>query len=261
VVTDFGAHPIWAYKGVTGYFVASAEGREDLADWGVPWDTVRVTGIPIDMRFTRQVPKDEARTEMGLDAERPVALVMGGGNGVGPMHTMAERLLELECRPQVVVIAGRNQRMLARLQELEDRHPESMRAIGFSDEVDRWLDTADVNVTKPGGLTSSETLAKRVPMVIYRPTPGQEDRNSQALTTVGAALRARTLDHVVEAVERILTRPVLARSMQEACSYLGRPDAATEIAEHVLRDARGTRSGTGKQQVPSPASTGSPSRA
>jgi len=231
VVTDFGGHPVWAYEGVTGYFVASAEGREDLTDWGVPWETIRVTGIPIDPRFSTLVPKRDARTDMGLDPDRPVALIMGGGNGVGPMHSMAERVLALDCHPQVVVIAGHNEDMLVRLQQLEDRHPESMRAVGFSDEVDRWLDTADVNVTKPGGLTSSETLAKQVPMVIYRPTPGQEDRNSQALITVGAALRARTLDHVVEAVDRVLNRPKLARTMQDACKFLGRPEAAVDIAE------------------------------
>jgi processive 1,2-diacylglycerol beta-glucosyltransferase len=217
VVTDFGGHPVWAYEGVTGYFVASAEGREDLADWGVPWDNVRVTGIPIDPRFSTLVPERDARTDMG------------------------QRLLALDCQPQVVVIAGRNEEMLARLQQLEDRHPESMRAIGFTDEVDRWLDTADVNVTKPGGLTSSETLAKQVPMVIYRPTPGQEDRNSQALTTVGAALRARTLDHVVEAVDRVLSRPALARTMQDACRFLGRPGAAVDIAKYVIGDTDTSR--------------------
>jgi processive 1,2-diacylglycerol beta-glucosyltransferase len=236
VVTDFGAHPIWAYKGVTGYFVASAESREDLAEWGVPWETIRVTGIPVDMRFANQAARRQARTELGLDPDRPVTLVMGGGNGVGPMYSMAERLLVLESRPQVVVITGRNEEQLRRLKELAQKHPGSLRPLGFSDEVDRWLDAADVNVTKAGGLTCSETLAKQVPMVIYRPTPGQEDRNSQALTTVGAALRARTLDHVVEAVDRILMRPALARSMQEACKFLGRPEAAVDIAGHVLRD-------------------------
>jgi processive 1,2-diacylglycerol beta-glucosyltransferase len=152
------------------------------------------------------------------------------------MYSMAERLLAIECRPQVVAVTGRNAGQLQKLHELEDRHPESLRALGFCDEMDRWLDAADVNVTKAGGLTCSETLAKQVPMVIYRPTPGQEDRNSQALTTVGAALRARTLDHVADAVDRILSRPSLARSMQEACTFLGRPEAAAEIAGHVLRD-------------------------
>lgn len=237
VVTDFGAHPVWVFKGVTGYFVASAEGREDLAEWGVPWETIWVTGIPVDLRFASKVSKPEARAALGLQPKRPVVLVMGGGNGVGPLYEMAERLLRIPSHPQVAVIAGRNEKQLEKLQELERDHSGSLKAIGFTDQIDLWLDAADVNVTKAGGLTSSESLAKQVPMVIYRPTPGQEDRNSQALTTVGAALRAGTLDHVEEAVDRILTRRTLARSMREACKFLGRPNAAVDIAREVMREA------------------------
>lgn len=236
VITDFGAHPMWGFEGVTGYFVASAEGREDLAEWGIQWESIWVTGIPIDPRFSTRIPKEEARISLGLRPDEPVVLVMGGGNGVGPLHDMAERLLAIPSRPQVVVMTGRNEQQLKRLQELQQRHATRLHPLGFTDQIDRWLDAADVNVTKAGGLTSSETLAKQVPMVIYKPTPGQEDQNSRALTAVGAALRAGKLEYVAETVERILTRPTLARAMQEACKFLGRPNAAADIATRVLQE-------------------------
>jgi processive 1,2-diacylglycerol beta-glucosyltransferase len=241
VVTDFGAHPFWVFKGVTRYFVASPEGREDLAEWGVPWESVSVSGIPVDPRFSRRAPQREARLALDLDASRPMALVMGGGNGVGPLYEMAEGILRLPSQPQVAVIAGHNEKMLERLRELEVRHPGRMRAIGYTNEVDRWLDAADVNVTKAGGLTCSESLAKEVPMVIFRPTPGQEDRNSQALTTVGAALRARTLPQVSEAVDRILADDELRESMHRACRFLGKPDAGAAIARRILEETTGYR--------------------
>jgi processive 1,2-diacylglycerol beta-glucosyltransferase len=113
-----------------------------------------------------------------------------------------------------------------------------MQALGYTHEVDRLLDAADVNVTKAGGLTCSESLAKRVPLVIYRPTPGQEERNSQALTRAGAALRVRTLEEVFDAVQRVLARPALARAMREACEAIGRPAAADTIARRVLGDTQ-----------------------
>ena len=103
--------------------------------------------------------------------------------------------------------------------------------------VDRWLDTADLNVTKAGWADLfGESSPSKYPWSSSVRPRGQEDRNSQALTTVGAALRARTLDQVVEAVDRILTRPALAESMREACRFLGRPNAGVDIATEVLRE-------------------------
>jgi processive 1,2-diacylglycerol beta-glucosyltransferase len=253
VVTDFGAHPFWVFQGVTRYFVASPEGREDLAEWGVPWDAVSVTGIPVDPRFALKMPKPEARAALGLDAARPVVLVMGGGNGIGPLYEMAERLLILPAAPQVAVFAGRNQRMLERLRGLEERYPRQLRALGYTDQVDRWLDTADLNVTKAGGLSCSESLAKEVPMVIFRPTPGQEDRNSQAITTAGAALRAHTLEHVAEAVDHILSDADLRESMRRACRFLGRPNASFDIARRILSETVGLR----EPKAATPAEVGS----
>jgi len=239
VITDFGAHPFWVYEGITGYFVATESVREELAEWGVAWERIHVTGIPIDPKFGKHQSKEAARTALGLDPKSPVVLVMGGGNGVGPLHGLAERMLGLPSRPQIVVIAGRNEALRRRLGDLEHVGPGRVKVLGFTNEVDRWLDAADVNVTKAGGLTCSESLAKQVPLVIFRPTPGQEERNSEALTQAGAALRARTLEQVAESVERILSHPSLARSMRRACEELGRPEAAATIASEVLEEVHG----------------------
>jgi processive 1,2-diacylglycerol beta-glucosyltransferase len=249
VITDFGAHPFWVYDGITGYFVATEGVREELAEWGVPWERIHVTGIPIDPKFGKREPKEQARTALGLDPKSPVVLVMGGGNGVGPLHGLAERLLAIPSQPQVVVLAGRNEALRRRLGDLEQAGPGRVKVLGFTNEVDRWLDAADVNVTKAGGLTCSESLTKQVPLVIFRPTPGQEERNSEALTTAGAALRARTIEQVTESVERILSHPSLARSMRRACEELGRPEAAAMIAAHVLEEVHG--------EMPAPLPSGS----
>jgi len=239
VITDFGAHPIWVHEVVAGYFVAAETVREELVEWGVPWERIHVTGIPIDDKFGKKQPKEVARAALGLDPKSPVVLVMGGGNGVGPLHGLAARLIELPSQPQVVVIAGRNEALRRRLRDLEPLAPGRVKILGFTNEVDRWLDAADLNVTKAGGLTCSESLAKQVPLVIFRPTPGQEERNSEALTTAGAALRARTIEQVAESVERILSHPSLARSMRRACEELGRPEAAAMIAGEVLEEVHG----------------------
>ena len=112
--------------------------------------------------------------------------------------------------------------------------PGRVRVLGFTDQVPALLSAADVIATKAGGLTCSESLAMQTPMVVFRPTPGQEEKSSLALSVAGAAVRARSFEQVGSAVERILAHPALAASMREACFQLARPHAAEDIARQVL---------------------------
>ncbi len=235
VITDFTAHPFWAIDGIDATYVASGAVREELAGWGVAWEKIHVTGIPIDERFTRgPVPAAEARAHFAIDPARPTILLMGGGNGVGPLANLAERLLGLASAPQLLVVCGRNARLRMRMRAIGEAAPGRVRAFGFTDQVPMLLSAADVIVTKAGGLTCSESLAMETPMVVFRPTPGQEERNSLALSEAGAAIRARTFEQVVSSVDRILAHPALQEAMRQATRVLARPEAARDVARHVL---------------------------
>jgi processive 1,2-diacylglycerol beta-glucosyltransferase len=235
VITDFTAHPFWAIDGIDDTFVATAAVREELAGWGVAWERIHVTGIPIDERFAAgPMPAAAARGQLGIEPERPTILLMGGGNGVGPLANLAERLLGLQVRPQLLVVCGRNARLRMRMRAVGELAPGRVRAFGFTDQVPTLLSAADVIVTKAGGLTCSESLAMGTPMVVFRPTPGQEERNSLALSEAGAAIRARSFEQVVSSVERVLAHPALRESMRKAALRLARPHAARDIARHVL---------------------------
>jgi processive 1,2-diacylglycerol beta-glucosyltransferase len=235
VITDFTAHPFWAIDGIDHTFVATAAVREELAAWGVTWDSIHVTGIPVDPRFSHgPLDRGEARAQFQLAPERPTVLLMGGGNGVGPISNLAERLLALDAQPQLLVVCGKNARLRMRMRAVAETAPGRVRALGYTDQVPALLSAADVIVTKAGGLTVSESLAMGTPMVIFRPTPGQEERNSTALAVAGAGVRARTFEQVASSVDRILTHPALARSMREAAVQLARPHAAEDIARFVL---------------------------
>ncbi|MGH7726462.1 MAG: MGDG synthase family glycosyltransferase, partial [Candidatus Eiseniibacteriota bacterium] len=235
VITDFTAHPFWAIDGIDGTFVATAAVREELAAWGVEWERIHASGIPIDPRFTAG-PLDRAasRQQFQLAPDRPTVLLMGGGNGIGPLANLAERLLALPAEPQLLVVCGRNARLRMRMRAVAETAPGRLRALGYTDQVPALLSAADVIVTKAGGLTCSESLAMGTPMVVFRPTPGQEEKNSLALSVAGAAVRARTFEQVASGVERILAHPALATSMREACRLLARPHAAEDIARRVL---------------------------
>lgn len=237
VITDFAAHPFWAFPQVDRYFVASAAVADELAGHGVARDRIEVTGIPIDPRFAEHIGRDVARARFGLDVARPVILVMGGGRGVGPLVELASRLSGISPEPQLVVVCGTNSRMRDEVDRLPAARTGRMRTLGFTDEVDVLLEACDVMVSKAGGLTCSEALAKGVPTVIFKPTPGQEVRNAQYLESGGAAIHADTIDAVEAEVTRLILDPQANRAMRTAAQRLAAPHAAVEIARRVLANA------------------------
>jgi processive 1,2-diacylglycerol beta-glucosyltransferase len=234
VITDFTAHPFWAFPHVDRYFVASDAVAAELARHGVARERIEVTGIPVHPRFGRPIGKAEARDRLGIHPGRPMVLVMGGGNGVGPMSELAERLAAIPQSPQVVVLCGTNTRLRSRVGALPAAVSGRVRPIGFTSDVDVWFEACDAVVGKAGGLTCSEALVKRVPLVIFKPTPGQEDRNADYLVSAGAARHANTVEEVAATVSGWLSRPEEIERVREAAGRIARPEAAATIARRVL---------------------------
>jgi processive 1,2-diacylglycerol beta-glucosyltransferase len=218
VITDFVAHPFWAFPHVDRYFVANDEVAAQLAGHGVSYERIEVTGIPVDPRFSRSIGREAARDRLSLSHTRPVVVVMGGGSGVGPLAELAQRVAALPSRPQVVVVCGTNARLHAH-------------------EVDLWLEACDLLVGKAGGLTCAEALVKGVPIVVFRPTPGQEVRNAEYLERHGAGLHADSADEVEATVGSWLAHPDELQRRRQAARALGRPHAAETIAADVLEAA------------------------
>ena len=244
VITDFAAHPFWAFPHVDRYFVASTEVADELAGHGVARQRIEVTGIPVDPRFALTIGRDVARARFGLEPGRPAVLVMGGGSGVGPLADLAERLAGLSSRPQVLVVCGTNpslRRRIAALPAASGPGPPAIQALGFTHEVDALLEACDVLVGKAGGLTCSEALIKGKPLVVFRPTPGQEVRNADYLERHGAARHADSVEEVEATVRSWLADPAELERRRHAALALARPRAAEEIAREVLEAAKSRR--------------------
>lgn len=238
VITDFTAHPLWAYPYVDRYYVASDAVADELAGHGVPRERIEVTGIPVDPRFEVMAGREAVRARFGFAADRPLVLVMGGGAGVGPMAELAERLADLPAQPQVLVLCGTNEGLRARIEALAEGRDGRVHAMGFTPHVDVLLEAADLLVSKAGGLTCSEALIKHTPLVVFRPTPGQEVGNARFLESHGAAVYADSLDSVAATVERWLADPSALARAQESAARLARPRAAHDVAARVLESVR-----------------------
>lgn len=227
IVTDFVVHPFWVYDNVDAYAVATPEIKEALVARGVPAARIAVDGIPVDPRFgTPPVDPAPLRARLGLPQHGAIALIMGGGLGLGPVERAVEALEGTGVEP--VVLAGRNRALAERLAA------RGTRVAGFVDNVYDWMHAADVLVTKPGGLTTSEALAAGIPMVLLKPLPGQEERNEHYLLAHGAVMTARGSREVAAAVGHIAGRDPSVFALRAAAASLARPHAADRVAERVL---------------------------
>ncbi|HXG09435.1 MAG TPA: glycosyltransferase [Gemmataceae bacterium] len=234
VTTDFETHRLWVNQPCDHYFTATEEGAEYLCHWGVPRDHITATGIPIHPVFSE--PKDRAAclAKHGLAGDRPVILQMAGGFGVGPIERLYRALLDVELPLEVVVVAGRNAEAKAQLEAIVPPPRHRTKIYGFTDEIDELMAAADIVLSKPGGLTTSETLARGAVMAIVNPTPGQEFRNSDFLLENGAAIKINTIGTLAYKLTRLLKDPVRLEQLKANVQRLARPRAAFAVVERSL---------------------------
>jgi processive 1,2-diacylglycerol beta-glucosyltransferase len=228
-VTDFDVHALWVHPHVDRYCVANEEVAFRLADRGVPRERISVTGIPVMPQFTTPLERAACAAEIGIDPAKFTVLMMAGGAGVGSLDELAARLLSSPRDLQLVVLAGRNADLLKRLQALAKRNPGRLFPLGFTTTVERVMSAADLVVTKPGGLSVSECLAKERPMLLVSPIPGQEERNADYLLEAGAAIKAVDGATLVYKLKRLLAEPARLAAMSEAAHKIGRPHAARDV--------------------------------
>jgi len=240
VITDYDVHALWLCRTVDRYYVALPESVEYLAAIGVPREKLRITGIPVDPLFAKPLDRDEARRRLSLDARHPMLLIAAGGEGVGPVEQLVRDLLQLRRPWQIVAIAGKSEKMRKRLEQLArdagalPGGAPRLHPVGFTTEMDQYMAAADLLVGKAGGLTTSEALARGLPMVLIEPIPGQEERNADHLLEAGAAIRCNNLPVAGWKVAALLEDTARLKHMREAARRMARPNAAADIAEDAL---------------------------
>jgi processive 1,2-diacylglycerol beta-glucosyltransferase len=240
VVTDYDVHAMWLCRTVERYYVAIDEAAEYLERIGVPREIVRVTGIPVDPLFAKPLDRGEARRTLSLDSAATIILVSAGGYGIGPVEQLVNGLLDLQKPWQIVAIAGKAEKARKRLEEIS-RHAGKLASgalrlvpIGFTTEMDKYMAAADLLVGKAGGLTTSEALARVLPMALIEPIPGQEERNADHLLEAGAAIRCNNLPAAPWKIAKLLDDPARLNRMRDASRAMGKPGAAAAIAEDAL---------------------------
>ena len=235
VVTDFAVHALWIVDDVSAYYVATEEARRHLLRNGQAPDRVTVTGIPIDPVFATRLPQATARKHLGLDPKLPAVLLLSGGFGVGPTVDLIRSFKDSTCKCQLVVIAGANAKMKEEAEAVAQTMTQPVKVCGFVNNMHEFMDAIDVVITKPGGLTSSEVLAKGKPAILIDPIPGQEQRNCEYMLEAGTALRLYDVHDAPYKVELLLADQTRLDDMRRRAEQTGKPNAARDIVQDILR--------------------------
>jgi len=238
VVTDFDIHSLWVQHNLDAYLVGSPEVKDRLAENGIDPIRIYVTGIPINPAFVNPKNIVSIRRKIGLTEEKPVLLVMGGGLGMGRFTEIIRLLDQAPIEIQVIAITGKNQALKEELDRLADQQVKSLRVFGYVSNVEEFMAAADLIITKPGGLTSSEALAVGLPMVLVNPLPGQEEYNCRFLVEKGAAVMADTPDLVPRIVTTLFREPDKMMRMRQNALALGRPAASLDAAKLIMKTGK-----------------------
>jgi processive 1,2-diacylglycerol beta-glucosyltransferase len=231
VLTDFHAESPWVQPEIDFYCVATTHAKSQLIGWGISPHRILISGIPIDPAFALPSNKGEIARSLGLQAHRPVVLLMAGGMGMAPLDEIAMLLERCNVPLQVLAVAGHDRLLHEKLRRLSRRIAFDLLPFGWTYRVPELMAAADVLITKPGGLTVSEAMASGLPMILTHPIPGPEERNILYLVRHRVGVHASAIGQIPSLTSQLLARPDQRQQMARLARELSRPDAAHSIAQ------------------------------
>lgn len=234
VVTDFVVHRLWIYPEIAHYTVANEHMRNFLIKHGIKSNCIEIMGIPVDEKFSIIADKQRILRELKFHSKSKTVLIMGGGTGILPMDDIVACCESIDVPLQIIVVTGNNKSIYNKLLTLQPTFRNKVKILGYVDNVNELMSVADLIISKPGGMTVAEALCQGVPMLIYRPIPGQEEANTNYLLACQAALRADSLVDIQEIIRKLfIEEPETWIALQKNMLSISQPMASTMIAQSI----------------------------
>ena len=238
--TDFDVHSLWIAPGIMHYYAATDESAWTIRSHGIDEFRISVTGIPIRSHFGIKVDQTGARKQLGLSTNKFTIMILSGGYGIGVLDDLVASIADFlgtykKKQFQLLIVCGKNQALYDSLRRY--RFPQNVTPVLFKfvPFINQLMDCSELLITKSGGLTVSEALAKHLPMIIFDPIPGQEGRNAEYLTEQGAAMRAFSFQNLHYKLKMLIDNPERLRSMRGNAGTIAKPNAAHAIMLDVLK--------------------------
>ena len=245
IMTDFAPHDQWlvGHEFTDYYFVAHNKMKNYLISKGISESKIFVTGIPISEAFKENYNKKEIFNKYNLDENKFTILFFGGGEfGLGKTRTVQifENFVKetINNNIQIIAISGKNPKMKEAFENIvtENNALNNVKIIEFSNEIPKLMYISNLVVTKPGGLTTSESLASNLPMVIINPIPGQEEENAEFLENTGIAVWIKKTNNSKEIIENLLNDKEKLAQMKENTKILAKQNSTQDICDILLKN-------------------------
>ncbi len=233
IITDFLPHTFWVNEGTDIYWVMSEETRAELLKRGVPDDKIKVGGIPVDSIFQPSGNRKVILEKHGLAPDKFTLLLTSGSFGLGPQEEILKALGAFKDRIQCLVVCGQNSNLKSRLESQSYSFP--VKIFGFVDFMPDLMEASDLMIAKPGGSTTTESLAKGLPMIVMEPIPGQESRNAGVLENRYASFSMKNPEDVRVILNAVFENPALLESKKKAMAQLAKPHAAEDLVSFILK--------------------------
>lgn len=234
VITDMvTTHAFWYNNNATLTLSPTVEAKQRGVDIGMDPDRIEVVGQPIADKFRHPpLPKEVMREQLGWAHDRPVILLVGGGEGMGPIEETVRAVDQAGLNVMLAIIAGRNETLKQNLEtaDLQTEH----KVYGFVDNIPDLMNAADMIVTKAGPGTISEAFIAGLPIVLYSRMPGQEEGNVDYVVDKGAGVWAPSPDQVVTTLRYWVNHPEVRLKVASTSKRLARPDASLNIAKRII---------------------------
>lgn len=234
VLTDFMPHSYWVYDSVDYFITPTEDISLRLQKKGVLPEKIRALGIPLDHEFNNPLDRGQIMQKYRLQAGIPVVLIMGGGQGLGPIKKIVKSLEKLTEDIQEIIVTGTNRKLYRSLKRKAKKSKKKILLFRYTDKINELMTVATVIITKPGGITTAEVLTKRIPMIIIKPIPGQEASNAAYLTEKGVAIKLGDPKEINVIMEELLAEPAKLKKLSSAARSISKPDASLNIARLLL---------------------------
>ena len=241
IITDYAPHAQWLmYPAFIDYFFVAHQGMKDnLLKRGIKENQIKVTGIPLSNRFLAHYNKKKVLSEFDLsDKKRTILFFAGGEQGLGKdkVFNMLKAIIKNFPNLQIIAISGKNKRIKRHFDKLvkKTNSDETVKIIKYTNKVPELMSVSDLVITKPGGLTTTESLASGLPIIVINPIPGQEEENAEFLESKGVALWIRKKDNIEDKIYEILDSKEKLKSMKINARLLAKKNSTKDICEILL---------------------------
>ena len=233
IITDYNIHSSWINEGTDYYVIPHESLAYNMEEYSIPKEKILAFGIPIKEAFSYELNKHEIIEKLNLFNKRTI-LVMGGGLGLGEINSIVKELDSKFDNIQIIAVAGKNTRLENKLKKYKSKN--KLIVFGFVSNMNELLEVSDCVISKPGGVSTAEILAKKKPLIIFAPLPGQESENTEFLLNFGVAVTTPEVKKIPLMIKQIFNFDARLQSIKDLSNLLQKPYSAIDTANFLYKN-------------------------